>query len=159
LFRVIRQLRDQGLAIVFVTHFLDQVYEISDRITVLRNGRLVGEYRTSELPQVELVAKMIGKELESLEHLDEQRPALDSAEPLLSASGVGRKGAIAPFSLTIHRGEVVGLAGLLGSGRAELARLLFGADRHDQGRFEWQGASRSIQSPVAAVAAGIGFSP
>jgi monosaccharide-transporting ATPase len=72
---------------------------------------------------------------------------------------VGRKGSLAPFTLTIHKGEVVGLAGLLGSGRTELARLLFGADRHDHGRFAWEGVPRSIQNPMAAVAAGIGFSP
>src|SRR6185369_7213548 len=95
LFRVMRSLRERGLAIVFITHFLDQVYEISDRITVLRNGKLVGEYRTAELPQVELIAKMIGKELESLEHLDDRRSALETVErgqPLLAAHEIGRKG-------------------------------------------------------------------
>jgi monosaccharide-transporting ATPase len=138
LFRLIRRLRDQGLAIVFVTHFLDQVYAIADRITVLRNGTMVGEYRTADLPQRDLVEKMIGQELQTLESLEEQRkPALrelEVGEPLLAADQLGRSGAIAPFSLTIHEGEVVGLAGLLGSGRSELARLLFGADRADHAR-------------------------
>jgi len=155
LFRVVRQLRDQGLAIVFVTHFLDQVYAIADRITVLRNGTLVGEYRTADLPQRDLVEKMIGQELSTLESLDQQRkPALrevESGEPLIEADDLGRSGAIAPFTLTIHRGEVVGLAGLLGSGRSELARLLFGADRSDSGHLRIDGKNVSLRAPRTAM--------
>jgi len=155
LFRVVRRLRDQGLAIVFVTHFLDQVYAIADRITVLRNGTLVGEYRTAELPQRDLVEKMIGQELETLESLDEQRkPALrevETGEPLIAADQLGRSGAIAPFTLTIHPSEVVGLAGLLGSGRSELARLLFGADRADGGRLSIDGSPVTLRGPRAAM--------
>jgi galactofuranose transport system ATP-binding protein len=160
LFRVIRRLREQGLAIVFVTHFLDQVYEIADRITVLRNGKLVGEYRTAELPQRDLVEKMIGKELRVLESLEQQRPALtevDRAQPFLAADQVGRSGAIAPFSLTIHAGEVVGLAGLLGSGRSELARLLFGADRMDSGELRVDGAPVTLHGPRSAMDRGIAY--
>ncbi|MEU1838271.1 sugar ABC transporter ATP-binding protein [Micromonospora chersina] len=161
LFRVMRQLRDDGIAILFVTHFLDQVYEIADRITVLRNGQLVGEYATSELPQLGLVEKMIGKELRVLERLDEQ-PRHDPADraegpPLLDVRELGRRSAVAPFSLTIHEGEVVGLAGLLGSGRTEVARLLFGADRADHGSVRVQGSPTSLRTPVAAIGHGIGF--
>ncbi|KKK00334.1 sugar ABC transporter ATP-binding protein [Micromonospora sp. HK10] len=161
LFRVMRQLRDDGIAILFVTHFLDQVYEIADRITVLRNGQLVGEYLTGELPQLGLVEKMIGKELRVLERLDEQprRAATDRATgtPLLDVHELGRRSAVAPFSLTIHEGEVVGLAGLLGSGRTEVARLLFGADRADHGDVRVQGSPASLRTPVAAIGHGIGF--
>ncbi|MEV0430936.1 sugar ABC transporter ATP-binding protein [Micromonospora sp. NPDC050495] len=161
LFRVMRQLRDDGIAILFVTHFLDQVYEIADRITVLRNGQLVGEYLTGELPQLGLVEKMIGKELRVLERLDEQprRAATDRAAstPLLDVHELGRRSAVAPFSLTIHEGEVVGLAGLLGSGRTEVARLLFGADRADHGGVRVQGSPASLRTPVAAIGHGIGF--
>ena len=161
LFRVVRQLRDQGLAIVFVTHFLDQVYEIADRITVLRNGTLVGEYRTAELQQRDLVEKMIGQELSALESLDQQRkPALrevETGEPLVEAAELGRSGAIAPFNLTIHEGEVVGLAGLLGSGRSELARLLFGADRSDSGHLKVDGKSVSLRAPRTAMARDIAY--
>jgi monosaccharide-transporting ATPase len=143
LFRVIRQLKDDGIAIVFVSHFLDQVYAISDRMTILRNGRLVGEYPTAQLPEVELVSKMIGKELATLEAIEgHDRPSLrrlESRDPMVRIDGVGRKGAIAPFDLSIHRGEVVGLAGLLGSGRTEVARLLFGTDRADSGTVEIEG--------------------
>ncbi|MFK3983309.1 sugar ABC transporter ATP-binding protein [Micromonospora sp. NPDC050397] len=161
LFRVMRQLKEEGLAIVFVTHFLDQVYEISDRITVLRNGRLIGEHRTAELSQLDLVAKMIGSELAVLEQLDEQpKPpvaAIEQGAPVVQARGLGREGAIAPYDLAVHRGEVVGLAGLLGSGRTEAARLLFGADRADQGQVLVDGAPVILRGPHSAMAHGIGF--
>ncbi len=159
LFAVIRRLRDEGVAILFVSHFLDQVYEIADRMTVLRNGRLIGEYRTEELPQMQLVAKMIGKELEALEQIEEQvkeKPAPTTT--ILEAKELGRTGGIAPFNLTIHAGEVVGLAGLLGSGRTELARLLFGADRPDQGELLIDGKPGNVKSPRDAMAKGIAFS-
>ncbi|MFI6164358.1 sugar ABC transporter ATP-binding protein [Micromonospora haikouensis] len=161
LMRIMRQLRDDGIAIVFVTHFLDQVYGIADRITVLRNGRLVGEYPTAELPQIALVEKMIGHELDALERLDSEtdrdRAAIAAGEPFVAADGLGRTGSVAPFSLTIHAGEVVGLAGLLGSGRTEVARLFFGADRADQGRLTVDGAPATIRNPVAAIDRGVAF--
>lgn len=163
LFGVIRELRDSGVAILFVSHFLEQIYEISDRITVLRNGALVGEYMTRELPRLELISKMIGKDLDALEALDEEPSTARDAHgpdavPVLSADGVGRKGSIAPFSLAIHAGEVIGLAGLLGSGRTELARLLFGADRHDAGTLTMGGKPGRIRTPRNAINAGIAFS-
>ena len=141
LFRVIRDLRNRGVAILFVTHFLDQVYEISDRITVLRNGKLVGEYAASELPRGELIALMIGRALDDLEALStSSRRQIDrDAAPVLKAIGVGRKGVLEPSDLEVFDGEVVGIAGLLGSGRTELVRMLYGADRSDGGRFEIDG--------------------
>ncbi|MDG4831346.1 sugar ABC transporter ATP-binding protein [Solwaraspora sp. WMMD1047] len=161
LFRVIRKLRDEGMAILFVTHFLDQVYEVSDRITVLRNGRLVGEYATRELPQLELVAKMIGQELAALEQLEEQpKPslaALEGGEPVVEAHELGRTGAVEPFSLAIHSGEVVGLAGLLGSGRTEAARLFFGADRADRGELRAGGRPVTMRGPRVAMRHDIAF--
>jgi simple sugar transport system ATP-binding protein len=156
-----RQLKGEGIAILFVTHFLDQVYEVSDRITVLRNGRLVGEYGSGELTKIELVGAMIGKDLAALEQLDEQsKPdlaVLERGEPVVQAHELGRKGAVAPFTLAIHRGEVVGLAGLLGSGRTEVARLLFGADRADHGEIHVDGKPAPIRSPRAAVARKFAF--
>ncbi|MFI6821187.1 sugar ABC transporter ATP-binding protein [Micromonospora sp. NPDC050187] len=161
LLRIMRQLRDEGIAILFVTHFLDQVYGIADRITVLRNGRLVGEYATADLPQLALVEKMIGKELDVLERLDEQSgrdpAAAGQGIPVVAATDLGRSGSVAPFSLAIHRGEVVGLAGLLGSGRTEVARLFFGADRADRGRLAVDGSPVTIRNPVAAIDRGIAF--
>jgi galactofuranose transport system ATP-binding protein len=163
LFAVMRQLTSEGIAVVFVSHFLDQVYEIADRMTVLRNGRLVGEWATSELTRVELVSKMLGREFTTLEELEtKSRVSLDSLEattPVLDAKAVGRKGAIAPFDLSLHRGEVVGLAGLLGSGRTEVARLLFGADRHDSGHLTAAGKAVTIRNPRAATANGVAFCP
>ncbi|WP_405150093.1 sugar ABC transporter ATP-binding protein [Sphaerisporangium sp. NBC_01403] len=156
LFRVMRRLKDQGIAILFVSHFLDQVYEIADRMTILRNGRLVGEYPTGELPQVELVAKMIGRELADLEKL-EGRPPAREGPPLVEARELGRAGAIEPFTLTIGKGEVVGLAGLLGSGRTEIARLLFGADHASTGSVRVDGEQAALRTPRAAMGHGIAF--
>jgi galactofuranose transport system ATP-binding protein len=162
LFAVMRRLKDDGVAILFVSHFLDQVYEISDRLTVLRNGQLIGEFRTAELPQVQLVQKMIGKELATLSDVEDKAQAIRTkaaqAKPVVEAKGLGRTGAIAPFDLTIHEGEVVGLAGLLGSGRTELARLLFGADRADQGELSIGGKAVTLRSPEAAMRHGVAFS-
>ncbi|WP_276352244.1 sugar ABC transporter ATP-binding protein [Cohnella caldifontis] len=158
LFRVMRKLKQEGLAILFVTHFLDQVYEISDRITILRNGEFVGEYPAADLPRLELVSRMIGKEVELLERrIRGEASAADRTIPVAAAKGLGRKGAIEPFDLAIHQGEVVGLAGLLGSGRTEAARLFFGADRSDQGRLELSGAEATSISPRSALDKGIAF--
>ncbi|MDG4821761.1 sugar ABC transporter ATP-binding protein [Asanoa sp. WMMD1127] len=163
LFRVVRGLKEEGIAILFVTHFLDQVYEIADRMTVLRNGRRVGEWRTAELSQLDLVSAMIGKELAVLEDIEEaprrEVAVLERGTPVVSAEGLGRTGAIAPFSLAIHKGEVVGLAGLLGSGRTEIARLLFGADRPDAGQLTVDGRPVSFRGPQAAMRHKIAYCP
>ncbi|BDX35104.1 ABC transporter ATP-binding protein [Mycobacterium antarcticum] len=160
LFRVMRRLRDGGTAILFVSHFLDQVYEVSDRMTVLRNGRLVGEYPTAALDRVALVAAMLGHDLNLLEEIADTAatttPTTD--EIVLSARGIGRKPRLQPMDLDVHRGEVVGLAGLLGSGRTELARLLFGADRATTGRMLVNGKPAAMRSPRAAIAKGLAFS-
>ena len=161
LFSVIRRLRDQGVAILFVSHFLDQVYEISDRITVLRNGQFVGEFLASELDRTSLISKMIGKDFESLKALGSNRQTEErdrSVTPVLAAEGIGRKGAINPTDIEIHAGEVVGFAGLLGSGRTELARIIAGADKADSGTIQVKGEKVTINSPVAGLAHGIAYS-
>ncbi|WP_431894979.1 sugar ABC transporter ATP-binding protein [Nonomuraea sp. bgisy101] len=155
LFRVMRRLKAEGIAILFVSHFLDQIYEISDRMTILRNGRRVGEYLTSELSQVALVGKMIGQELAELEKLHGEVKVFD--RPLVEARGLGRGAAVEPFTLTIHEGEVVGLAGLLGSGRTEVARLLFGADHADAGEVSVGGSTVALRTPRAAMGHKIAF--
>jgi len=162
LFAVMRKLKAQGLGIIFVSHFLDQVYEISDRFTVLRNGKLVGEYETAKLPRLELIAKMIGKDLDAVEAMTRHHgpgPVTGEHKPLLRASGLGRRGSLEPLDLTIHTGEVVGLAGLLGSGRTETARLLFGIDRAETGVVEVDGEAARFASPRAAIARRFGFCP
>ncbi|SOE00124.1 sugar ABC transporter ATP-binding protein [Blastococcus haudaquaticus] len=160
LFRVVRALRDEGVAILFVSHFLDQVYEISDRMTVLRNGQLVGEHRTVDLPRLQLIQEMIGRELTTLEDLERAatRQVPPGAVPRLSARGVGRAGALAPVDVDVHAGQVVGLAGLLGSGRTELTRLLFGADRISTGDLHVDGRPVRFRTPRSAIARRIGFS-
>ncbi|MFF7048721.1 sugar ABC transporter ATP-binding protein [Streptomyces griseorubiginosus] len=157
LFRLMRQLRDEGVAILFVSHFLDQIYEVCDRMTVLRNGALVGEHMVRDLDQVGLIELMIGKALDQLEELHDQQLHADVGEPLLKAEGLGRTGGVAPFDLEIKKGEVVGLAGLLGSGRTELARLLFGADQPDSGKLTVGGKAVSMSAPNDAIGAGIAF--
>jgi simple sugar transport system ATP-binding protein len=160
LFAVMRDLRAQGVAILFVSHFLEQVYEISDRITVLRNGRLVGEYSARDLPRSELVTKMVGRALDELEAISEiaERTIDRSTPPVLRASGLARKGVLEPVDVDVYDGEVVGIAGLLGSGRTELVRLLYGADRPDTGQVELDGAPVRITTPRHALAHGIAFS-
>lgn len=159
LFNVIRKLRDAGLGIVFVTHFLDQVYAISDWITVLRNGKLVGEYATGDLPRLELISRMIGKDLEASGTKRVEAAVTRTGAPFVRVTGLGRRGSMAPFDLDIHAGEVVGLAGLLGSGRTEMARLLFGLDVPGVGRMEVAGQPTRIHGPAQAVAAGFAFTP
>ena len=165
LFRVIRSLKESGVAILFVSHFLDQVYEISDRLTVLRNGQLVGEYLTPELLRIDLVQAMIGKELATLDDLESRVHSGDrdvapeeGVAPFLVASGITRKGAIAPVDLVIGAGEVVGLAGLLGSGRTEVARLLGGVDRTDNGQLEVNGQPIKLRTPRHAIKHRIAYS-
>ncbi|SEC91346.1 simple sugar transport system ATP-binding protein [Amycolatopsis tolypomycina] len=160
LLKVVRSLRESGMAILFVSHFIDQVFAIADRMTVLRNGKLIGEYRTADITPVELVTKMIGKELQVLEDLEDSGPTraeVAGAPVLLAAEGLGRKGGVAPFDLTVHAGEVVGLAGLLGSGRTELARLLFGADHADSGTVQVDGDTTSLRTPRAGLDHKIAF--
>ncbi|MGA5824217.1 sugar ABC transporter ATP-binding protein [Kitasatospora sp. NPDC094028] len=161
LFTVLRRLRDQGVAVLFVSHFLDQIYEICDRMTVLRNGRLEGEYLTSELDQAQLVSRMIGTELAGLDRLGDgerrERTAPATGAVFLQADGLTRRGAVEPYDLAVRSGEVVGLAGLLGSGRTEATRLLFGADRSDGGTLRIEGAETALRGPRDAIARGIAF--
>lgn len=159
LFRIMRKLQQEGLSILFVTHFLDQMYEISDRVTILRGGELVGEYMANELSRLDLVLKMIGKELHLLDELPElaAQDKNSLGDELLRAEGLGRRGGIEPFDLTIRKGEVVGLAGLLGSGRTEAARLLFGADKPDSGQVILPPTGGGVHSPREAIGRRIAF--
>ena len=162
LFGVMRKLKNEGMAIIFITHFLDQVYEVADRITVLRNGKLVGTYNTSVLPRLELITKMIGRtltEFNEMTHLKLESSQHIKGDKLLQAKGLGRSGSIEPFDLELHAGEVVGLAGLLGSGRTEIAQLLFGIDKPDTGSITMDGKPVRDFSPIGSIERGVALCP
>ncbi len=159
LFRILRDLKSHGIAIVFITHFIDQVYEIADRISILRNGRLVGTEATANLPRLKLISLMLGRELQHEPARLVAGAAARTAGPVLSAKGLGRRRFMGNFDLDLHAGEVVGLAGLLGSGRTETAKLMFGAARADAGQVVLDGKEIKIASPRQSVRLGIGFCP
>lgn len=158
LFEVVRKLAARGTGIIFITHFLDQLYAIGDRITVLRNGRSLGTYEAADLPREKLVSLMIGRKLEQAVERPSTVPKVPGREAICFR-GLGRKGMVEPFALTLHAGEAVGAAGLLGSGRSETALLMFAAARPDTGTIEMDGGEVRLRSPRDAIAAGLAFSP
>ncbi len=158
LFEVIGDLRRSGLAIIFITHFLDQVFAISDRVTVLRNGKLVETRQLDSVSRTDVVRLMLGKDI-AFSGATDLEPDDSPAEVLLEYKGYGRKRGVHPFDLTIHKGEVIGIAGLLGSGRTEMARIMFGADPADQGSVTIGGSAASIRNTTDAIGHGFGFCP
>lgn len=161
LFGLMRDLKAKGVGIIFVTHFLDQVYEVCDRITVLRDGQLVGEYVIEDLPRVKLVSKMLGKELDDMASIKNEAEAgeTDLGTPVLEAKGLSSTEGIKPFDFTIHKGEVNGFTGLLGSGRSECVRAIFGADKVTSGEVTMDGKKVKIAKPLDAMKQGIGYLP
>ncbi|MBK8049380.1 MAG: sugar ABC transporter ATP-binding protein [Anaerolineales bacterium] len=162
LFEVMRKLKSEGMGIVFITHFLDQVYAVADRITVLRNGQLVGTFATAALPRYELVAKMIGRNLTELEDMSRLKEASGqelASEPTLQTRGLGHIGTLHPIDLDLYSGEVLGFAGLLGSGRTEVANLLFGVDKADSGTLTVNGKPVEKPSPLHSIQIGRAYCP
>jgi simple sugar transport system ATP-binding protein len=161
LFTVMRKLKVEGIGIIFITHFLDQIYEVTDRITVLRNGEWVGTFATASLPRVQLVAKMIGREIDELQAGLAAATAQtgSAAATFYCGRQIGRKGTIDPLDISIAKGEVMGLAGLLGSGRTETARLIFGVDKADSGKVFIEDREVAIRSPQDSIKLGMGFCP
>ena len=159
LFQLMRDLRARGVGIIFVTHFLEQVYEVSDRITVLRNGELVGEYAVDKLPQVELVAKMIGKSLDDLAELEQIGRHDSTHEDVVYEATDLSSAECRPFDFQIRKGEVNGFTGLLGSGRSESVRAIFGADQVTGGKVKINGRDVRISNPHDAMKNGIGYLP
>ena len=162
LFKVMKKLKQEGVGIVFITHFIGQVFEISDRITVLRNGKLVGTYGTASITRVELIAKMIGRNLAEFDEMTKIK--LESgkhikSDSVLQARELGLTDSIRPFNLDLHAGEVVGLAGLLGSGRTETASLLFGIDKPDTGDIVFNGEVIQDYSPLGSITRGVALCP
>ena len=160
LFTMMRNLKEQGVGIVFVTHFLEQVYAVCDRITVLRNGTLVGEYPIADLPRLELVYAMMGKDFDDLVDIrPEGYNERTFDQPEIEDRGMSHRGTIKPFDLDIRKGEVVGLTGLLGSGRSELARVIYGADKNQTGTLKVAGKEVKINQPIDAMNLGMGLLP
>lgn len=160
LFSIMRKLSKTGIGIIFVTHFIEQVYEICDRITVLRNGELVGEYDVESLPRLQLVARMLGKDFDDLAEVKRENAAgTTDTEPVVEAEGLKSTSGLKPFDVSIYRGDVIGLSGLLGSGRSELARAIYGADATKGGRLKVNGDVLNIHTPLDAMKAGMAFLP
>ncbi len=161
LFGLMRDLKAKGVGIIFVTHFLDQVYEVCDRITVLRDGQLVGEYVIEDLPRVKLVSKMLGKELDDMASIknDGEGVKADMGTPVLEVKGLSSTEGIKPFDFAIHKGEVNGFTGLLGSGRSECVRAIFGADKKTGGQVFVEGKKVKVSKPLDAMKLGIGYLP
>lgn len=162
LFGLMRDLKAKGVGIIFVTHFLDQVYEVCDKITVLRDGQLVGEYEIENLPRVQLVAKMLGKELDDMSEIRDESlvyHGADESEYVIEAEGLQSDAGIKPFNFHIKKGEVNGFAGLLGSGRSECVRAIFGADHVTAGSVKVKGKKVKISKPIDAMKHGIAYLP
>ena len=161
LFTLMRRLKAEGVGIIFVTHFLEQVYAVCDKITVLRNGQLVGQFTTAELPRVQLVAKMMGKDFDDLAAIKNSRSEEKHGDDdvVIKAVGLGKKGYIKPFDLVIHKGEVVGFTGLLGSGRSETVRVLYGAEKPDEGELKVNGKTLTARHPLMSMNAGMAYLP
>lgn len=162
LFSLMRDLKSRGVGIIFITHFLEQVYQICDRITVLRNGEFVGEYEIKDLPRLKLISKMMGKELEDISELQNQKAShakTDDELPFLEAFGLSSCEGTKPFDFKIFKGEVNGFTGLLGSGRSESVRAIFAADKITGGTIRVNGKDVKIKKPKDAMKHGVGYLP
>jgi simple sugar transport system ATP-binding protein len=160
LFALMRELKARGVGIIFITHFIDEVYEISDTITVLRNGELIGQYHTAALPQIELISKMMGKALSDVSAIKKHEPPKsDDSVPVFEAKALSSAAGVRPFDFTIQKGEVNGFAGLLGSGRSESVRAIFAADKVTGGEVRINGKRIKIKTPLNAMRQGIGYLP
>ncbi|HVX80649.1 MAG TPA: sugar ABC transporter ATP-binding protein [Devosiaceae bacterium] len=160
LFRVIRQLRSSGVSVIFVSHKLDELYEVCDRVTIMRDGRTIRTAPMAEVDKLELVSLMLGRDVARVEgHATAFASHQGRTEggAILAAKGLAAASGARDVSFDIHRGEVVGFAGLLGAGRTETARLVFGADRVRAGEMRLEGAPFSPRRPADAIAAGLGF--
>jgi ribose transport system ATP-binding protein len=154
LFRVVRQLRADGVGIVYISHKMDELSRIADRVTVLRDGQRIATMAMAGADMAELIHLMVGRELQQAAHT---APDLSAAPVVLEARHLSRGRAVRDASFTLRRGEILGLAGLMGAGRTELARLVFGADRRDGGEVLVHGQRADIRSPADAVRLGIAY--
>ena len=160
LFKLMRDLKSRGVGIIFITHFLDQVYEVCDKITVLRNGELIGEYEIKDMPEVELISAMLGKDLEDISKLKDEKKVYEGKDDVVyEAHNLSSTEGVKPFDFKIKKGEVNGFTGLLGSGRSESVRAIFAADRVTSGSVKMNDKEVKIQKPKDAMKNGIGYLP
>jgi ABC-type sugar transport system ATPase subunit len=155
LFETVRGLKAQGIAIIFITHRLEEMFRIADRVVVLRDGQYVGELPIAEATPERVVQMMVGRSLQEVF----RKEKAEITEPVLEVRALTRRGAVEDVSFTLRRGEILGFAGLVGAGRTETARLLFGADARDSGEILLEGKPLTVSSPTEAVRAGIGLVP
>lgn len=156
LFRIIRQLKSKGISVIFISHKLDEIFEIVDRLTVFKDGEYVGDYDIEELDQFRLISLMVGKENVKLERKKSNYKFAD-AETAVEMKNIRQGMRLNGIGIDIKKGEIVGLAGLLGSGRSELAQVLFGTRKPDEGEVFWWGQPANIKKPVDAINKGMGF--
>lgn len=161
LFKLMRSLKEKGVGIIFVTHFLDQVYEVCDKITVLRDGGFVGEYEIKDLPRVKLVSTMLGKDMDDLADIQGEYSTYKAQTdvPVIETEGLCSVNGVKNLNFYINQGEVNGFTGLLGSGRSECVRAIFGADRTTEGTVKKNGKEIKIKKPFDAMKAGIAYLP
>jgi ribose transport system ATP-binding protein len=159
LFDVIRQLKASGVSVIFVSHKLDELYAVCDRVTIMRDGRTVRVARMDEISRLDLVTTMLGRELSRILQDDDRgaTASTEAGEPLLSVKNLAANRKVRDASFDVRPGEIVGLAGLLGSGRTESVRVVFGADKAEAGAMQYAQADYVATEPVDAIRAGIGF--
>jgi rhamnose transport system ATP-binding protein len=155
LFDVVRTLRDQGAAVLFISHRLEEVFAICQRVTIMRDGRFVRTDAVDDLTVDAIIRSMVGRDLSALFPKTPTPPG----EPVLQVERLTREGVFTDVSFDVHGGEIVALAGLVGAGRSEVARAIFGIDRRDAGSVRIRGRELRAGSPIAAMDAGVGFVP
>lgn len=153
LFKIIKDLKQKGVAIIYISHKMDEIYEITDRITVLRDGKYIATKNTNELDKNALIALMVGREIDNL--FPEKN--LIRGDMVLSVQSLNKKGKFEDINFEVHAGEVLGIAGLMGAGRTEIARAIFGLDKYDSGEIILKGNKIEIKSPKEAIENGIGY--
>ncbi len=161
LFEVMKTLKARNMGIIFVTHFLDQVYEVCDKITVLRNGHYICSESVHELNKVQLVAKMVGKDYNELIETHQKTTEKNNNQDVFVSinNAIDSMGKLHPINMCVHEGEVLGFAGLLGSGRSEVARLIYGADKMENGTLMFRGKLLRLDGPITAIRNGMAFCP
>ncbi len=156
LFRIIRQLKAKGISVIFISHKLDEIFEICDRLTIFKDGEYIGDYDIGEMDQLKLISLMVGRGTVELKR-NKQGYAFAKARPIAAMENIRQGMLLNGIHLTIRQGEVVGLAGLLGSGRTELAQVLFGSRQPEEGEIFWWGERTKIHSPSDAIKKGMGY--